>query len=836
MLLVPLLSPGEKVVGVISADKDKIAGFDQSDRQLLETLTAQAAIAVENARLYKRVTEQSEALRRIVASIGPASDPLPTILEEACKLLGAEYGSFSLADAAQKHLLSRAVWEKDHVLWGEQIPSGQGVLSWGKGVVGHVARTGQLYCMCDVINDPYYEQWHESTVSELAVPLNDSRGKIIGVLNLESPRQDAFGLSEQALCQDLARIATVAMEKDQLFDTMQRLNAQLDNLHQIVEEQSLVGVLDHILASIIKILGEGTSASINLYAEATHTFSGYRAAGDLGAYLLEVPPRSSGHSTSQHVLSTRKPLWLDDVSTPPAGCPTIREKSIERGVKSFAALPLKRQKQHDEQEQIVGILYINLQIPFYFTEEIQRTLELFAHQAAVAIENARLYETLEQSNQSLERKNMELEILTEMSREAISDRGIDQILDLVYIQAGKILDLTNAQVQIAFYDEVKDEVTFPLAVEKENGKEIDRIRFGKRGDEPVEQFSSRARGQRFGLNEYIIQSHKPLLIAERFTDMAAELGITVWPTFGRLNRPTHSWLGVPMMVGDRVIGVISIQTLKPTFSFQPEDLVLLSTVARQAAVAIENARLYDAVVSQQGKIADIENQLVRDKVAADLVHRLNNMLGTIPIRIQLIREILDDPKEHPRVLKYLDGVANDAKRVMDQTKQIQLVPMSEEITDLRMMLEAMVDEALLSAERPIKKTLECPAELLPLHTVRISLSNALRFVIDNAIQSMANQGQNLGVIIRENDLCNNRREIEIRITDDGPSIPQAVRERIFQAGVTTKEDGKGYGLWRARYLIESDLGGKLVLEPDEFPTTFSFHLPIRLTFSLHPVQ
>ena len=85
---------------------------------------------------------------------------------------------------------------------------------------------------------------------------------------------------------------------------------------------------------------------------------------------------------------------------------------------------------------------------------------------------------------------------------------------------------------------------------------------------------------------------------EDFEQKAEEKGIRVWPTFGRLDRPTESWLGVPMMVGARVTGVISIQSLEREHAFDQGHLELLASVANQAAVAIENSRLRSELQTQ----------------------------------------------------------------------------------------------------------------------------------------------------------------------------------------------------------------------------------------------
>ena len=235
-------------------------------------------------------------------------------------------------------------------------------------------------------------------------------------------------------------------------------------------------------------------------------------------------------------------------------------------------------------------------------------------QAAIAIENTRLYTELSQ-------RLKQLEVLPGIYERiiAVGIQDIDRILDLLYEVASSVLDLSDAQVQFAFYEESEDQVIFPLAIEQDNGEIIDEVRWGERRPKyreeketgNVEQFQPRPRGRRFGLTEYVIHAQQAVLIPDDFMRRAESLKIgesrvEVWPKFGRLNRPTHSWLGVPMVVGGQVIGVMSIQSLEVEHAFDEGHVQLLSTVANQAAVAIENSRLYSNLNRQLDEVRQLQ--------------------------------------------------------------------------------------------------------------------------------------------------------------------------------------------------------------------------------------
>ena len=223
--------------------------------------------------------------------------------------------------------------------------------------------------------------------------------------------------------------------------------------------------------------------------------------------------------------------WKRILSIHEHGGPSVRKDVLDRGVLAIAYLPLIRG------EDLVGILYVHLLTSppvaaSLLPQSDRHLLRFFAKMAVIAIENA-------QVQADRERKIRELEALTVIGQ-AVSTLGVDDILDLVYEQMSKIMGLQDAHVQISLSDGT--EMGFPLAIETNDGKIIDRIRWGKREPEYSDTGSSeyeetlqpRLSGERFGLNEYIIKHRKPLFISEDFEEQTQSRGIEVWPTFGRL--------------------------------------------------------------------------------------------------------------------------------------------------------------------------------------------------------------------------------------------------------------------------------------------------------------
>ncbi len=573
-----------KVIGVLFLFDREPHHFTETQMMLLQTLAGQAAIAIRNSDLFaiqERQVKGHRALNALAAELMGERDErriLECVVQSAAKTLECMHCSIFRRED------DRVVVRASKGNRGASLQDGRW-FKLGQGVAGWVAEQGEPALVRETGGYSHFESNWSSPQPDprslVVVPIH-LEGKIYGVISTEHDEPNAFDQHDQMLLESLAALVGQAVQNARQFDTRQRLETQLESLYEVVQEQRLESVLDRIVKSIREIFGERITPTINLYNQANDKFSRTAAGGPLSRDL-QASPRPGG--TGRFVIDTKSPLYIDDVSNPPAGCPTIREEYKRLGIQSFAAIPLRRR------DQTVGVLYVNSQERLTFSPEIKRVLQLFAGQAAIAIH----------IRQDLERKISELEVLTEIGR-TVSNLDISQILDLVYSQMARILDLKDAQVQFAFYDQDKDEVAFPLAVEqdKERGGVIDLVRWGKREsqyreideDKIVEQLKSRQRRDPPGLTEYVIRTQQPILIGEDFEKRATELGIRVWPTFGRFERSTHSWMGVPMIVQGRVIGIISIQSLEQEHAFDSGHMQLLTTLANQAAVAIENAGLY----------------------------------------------------------------------------------------------------------------------------------------------------------------------------------------------------------------------------------------------------
>lgn len=312
-----------------------------------------------------------------------------------------------------------------------------------------------------------------------------------------------------------------------------------------------------------------------------------REAGEMGLIeprrlkLDEIP-------LAHELLRSREVLICPTPQEDPRLRPGLLDEIRAYDTQTMAAVPLMRMGWP------LGFLLIESRTPRSFTPEELRFYQIVANLAAMALWAAWLLE-------ERDRRIGALAMLNRISSALGSTLEMDQLIELLYDQLCHSLHLQD--FYIALYEEEQDRITFPLAVEH-----------GKR-----QTWLPRERGN--GLTEYIIRTRSSLLLPDRVGERIKQLGLDV---IGELAK---SWMGTPMLIANKPIGVIAAQDFRQEHAFSEEDLDLLSTIANQAAVALENARHFEA----------LRRQTVRLRLAAEVGRRLLSITDLD----QLLTEVTD---------------------------------------------------------------------------------------------------------------------------------------------------------------------------------------------------
>ena len=230
-------------------------------------------------------------------------------------------------------------------------------------------------------------------------------------------------------------------------------------------------------------------------------------------------------------------------------------RKADEETKSELAVPIK------SGQKVIGVLDLQSDKLDAFDEIEVVTMETLSTQIATAIENARLFE-------EARIRAKEQAVLNELGQALTAHLSVEEVLDEAYRQASRLLDTAN--FYIALYDPDKDEITFAIDIAE--------------GD--IRKFvGTRQAGE--GLTEYIIRNETPLLIQEDLPERMEELGIEP------IGRIAFSWLGVPLMIGDRVLGVMAVQSYTTPRAYDGHDRDILIAIASQVAITLQNARLFE---------------------------------------------------------------------------------------------------------------------------------------------------------------------------------------------------------------------------------------------------
>jgi len=394
VLSVPLLVK-EKIIGVISAQSREPDVYSAEDQIFMETLASEAAVAFENARLYRDVMNAAErraVLYRAGQEIAAAGLDLEqvyrTIHQATSQLMPLEVFTIVLADENQKAL--HAVYLFDR---GERFPAFDP--DWGTGLSGYVISENKSLRVADYIKQkPVKVAWFGkpgTPRSIIAVPLN-SGAKIVGVLSVQDFRANIYGEEEEILLKTLAAYAGIAIENSRLFESTRLRLAELESLSQVsislTSAIDLQPLLENILASARNAIPAAEKGSI-LLSEPDGVLRLNAVSGYSDPRLLNlVLPDQKGYVS--RVARERNPIKIDDAhldyEIPFKGA--IQEIDA---VQSGIAAPLI------VKGKVIGVISLdNASRKAAFTESDLRLLVTFASSAAVAIENARLFSETQQ--------------------------------------------------------------------------------------------------------------------------------------------------------------------------------------------------------------------------------------------------------------------------------------------------------------------------------------------------------------------------------------------------------------------------------------------------------
>ena len=615
LVIMPLLVAGEFVGGIeVAAQGER--RFTQEDLDLISSVATPLGVGLRRLRLQEDLQTRNQellALNSITASISRSLNLeaiLHDSLDNVIELFQAKVGTLYLVDEAGENLVLSA--SRNAPDWFLTMA---GTLPFGTGLAGKTAQTGgplRVGNMTELYQDyPDILRRMEETYGKgretlyVAVPLI-SRDRVLGVMHLvfRGPRE--FRPEELGLLGSIGNQIGPAIQNARLYESEHHRRAQLAGLSEIVRALSA----EHDLGTLLKMIV--TRAAEVMHAQATSLMMWdeeeehllIRASQGLSPrYAAEYGiPRERTLNLETSPDGRFAPIILAELADQPFG---NMEFNKEEGLRSLLTIPLAGSKTPTHRGRRAGLSgLLNIYSkgePREFRPEEVELAAIFADQAAVALDNARLLA-------ERERRIAQLGVLNQISQAISATLRFDQLLDLIYWQVSRVMDTANFYIALAYPE--KNSLTFEYFVE-------DR----KRSERQSRQMAN-------GLTEHILRSRKPLLISGNIAAACQDLGVEL---MGRLSQ---SYLGVPMTIGETIIGVIAVQSYTREDAYGTDDQELLATIAHQAAIAVENARLYEATSQRMKEIAilyriaqSLSTSLDLDSLLANFLEVLNQELG-----------------------------------------------------------------------------------------------------------------------------------------------------------------------------------------------------------------
>jgi signal transduction histidine kinase len=568
-----------------------------------------------------------------------------------------------------------------------------------EGLSGWVAATGKPLIVPDVTRDRRYIWMQGSrTQSELIAPIM-VKGKIVGVLDVQSQQADGFEQTDLDLMQAIASQTGVAIENARLFAETQRL---LKESEQHASELEIINNLQLRLVSkldmkgIYKLVGEKLRGIFDVHGIVIYSFDHeHHLVIDEYAYekgkTYEISPlrmtpfhqRVISRGETICIQQNAKRFFDEHNHTMPVG----------EMPRSCIIVPFKTQ---GRVTGMIGIFDIDRE--FAFSESDVRIMETLANSMAVALESARLFAETQRLLTETEQRAGELGIINNVQQALASKLDMQSIYELV----GNTFDnFFNAQVVvISTYDAQTNTVEHRYAIER-----------GRRIPWP----GAHPPG---GFRDQIIHTRKPFLVNTNVGDIAARLN---QPILQGTDTP-RSWLGVPIMTGDAVTGILSVQNLDRENAFDESDIRLLQTFASSMSIALENARLY----KQARQLAVLEE---RQRLARELHDSVTQSLYGISLYAQAAAGNIH-AGEIRQAVQYLDDIQN--------TSQESLADMRLLIFELKPPL--LEKEGLLHALQQRLNSVEDRARIKSrLHT---NLTGRLAPDIEHGLYQIAREGLN----------------------------------------------------------------------------------------------
>jgi GAF domain-containing protein len=862
------LHKDEKLLGMINVYRQEVRPFSDKQIALVQNFAAQAVIAIENARLLnelrqrtteltERTNDLTEALEQQIATadvlkvISRSTFDLPTVLdtltESAARLCVADKGIILLRAGDVYRVVANYGFSPEALRYAAEHP-----LQPDRGsATGRAALERRAIHIRDVLADPEYRaggyQQAFGYRTALGVPLL-RQGSTIGVFFLSRDEVNPFTQKQIELVATFADQAMIAIENARLFDAEQQRTRELtESLEQQTATSKVLDVISRsvfdlhavfeaVAESSVRLCGADRAFIYRFDTELLRMVIAYNTSREFKEFVEQNPLRPSRHSCAARTALERRTIHIPDVLTDPEY--TFGAKAFDK-IRTVLGVPILKS------DDLLGVIVIYHQEVRPFTDKQIALVEIFADQAAIAIENVRLLDALRQRTDELGRSVGELRALGEVSQAVNSTLDLETVLSTIVAKAVQLSGTDAGAIYV--FDDLQREF---------------RLRATYGMDQELIDALTHAD---MGVNEpniaLILAKRGPIQVADLNEEAPSDLNEIT------LRAGYRARLVAPLIRAEDVIGLLVVRRKAPG-TFPQSTVDLIKTFAAQSAVAIENARLFHNVEASLHDLRTAQDRLIQtEKLAslgqltAGIAHEIKNPLNFVnnfsAVSIELIDELREalggahlDSKLRAEISEIADTLQGNLDKVVQHGKRADAIVKNMLLHSRQgsgehrpVDINALVEESLNLAyhgaraeKQGFNITLERlfdPAtgevDLFPQEITRVLLN-----LISNGFYAATKRKAETNGGDYEPTLATATKDlgdsVEIRIRDNGTGIPPEVKEKLFSPFFTTKPagEGTGLGLSISHDIIVKQHGGSIEVDtrPGEF-AEFRIVLPRR---------